>query len=421
MTIFLDVLGISILIPVMPQLLANPMSPEYILPMGWSPDSGLILLGWLTAVYPLLQFLSTPILGQLSDRYGRKKILGVSLVGTALGYGLFAIGIITKNIPLLFFSRALDGFTGGNLSVAQAVVADITPPEKRTKNFGLIGAVFGIGFVAGPYIGARLATPNISFFGLANTPSWFSAATPFWFAGLLTIVNVALLTLFLPETHQHINKALKLKFNQSMHNIKQAATHPGLRAVFPSIFLYNGGFTFFTTFFQVFLITKLHFTSGNVGDFFAYIGIWIAIAQGVVTPIIAKRFKNYQVLRVSMIATGFSLVILSLVTNTKELLLATPLLSLFNGQTFANTTALVSASADKEIQGEVLGINASVQALAQAIPAILAGYIATIGINTPVIVGATIMILGGILFIAIYRPSQQVLEADADASMMMAH
>src|SRR5882762_1050528 len=133
-TIFLDVLGVGILLPIIPQLLANPHSPYYLLPAGWTFKGGLILLGWLTAIYPLMQFISTPILGQLSDRYGRKPVLGFSIFGTAVGYVLFAIGIITRNIPLLFFSRALDGITGGNLSVAQAVIADVTPPKDRTKN-----------------------------------------------------------------------------------------------------------------------------------------------------------------------------------------------------------------------------------------------------------------------------------------------
>src|SRR5580765_9057987 len=97
-TIFLDVLGVGILIPIIPQLLANPHSSYYLLPAGWTFKGGLILLGWLTAIYPLMQFIATPILGQLSDRFGRKPILGFSIFGTAVGYVLFAIGIITRNI-----------------------------------------------------------------------------------------------------------------------------------------------------------------------------------------------------------------------------------------------------------------------------------------------------------------------------------
>lgn len=410
-TIFLDVLGVGILLPIIPQLLANPSSAYYLLPAGWTFKGGLILLGWLVAIYPLMQFFSTPILGQLSDRYGRKKVLGFSIAGTALGYVLFAIGIITHSLPLLFFARAFDGITGGNLSVAQAVVADVTPTKDRTKNFALIGAAFGMGFVMGPYIGAKLATPNLSFFGLFHTPHWFNPATPFWFSAILSTINVLLVLFLLPETHKHM-KNVKIKASQAVQNIIKAATYPGLRVVFPSIFLFWAGFSFFQTFFSVLLINKLHFNPSNIGDYFAYIGIWVAITQALITPSVAKRFKHYQVLRISLIAVGLGLFANLWAHNTAQLLMVTPLFAIFVGQTIANSTALVSTSVGPEIQGEVLGINFSVQALGQAIPAAISGYIAAIGITTPIIVGASTIIFGGLLFVGIYRPSKHLLHDD---------
>ncbi len=413
LTIFLDVLGVGILLPIIPQLLANPLSKYYLLPAGWDYKGGLILLGWLIAIYPIMQWLATPILGQLSDRFGRKKILGFSIFGTAVGYVLFAIGILTRNLPLLFFSRALDGITGGNLSVAQAVIADVTPPKDRTKRFALIGAAFGIGFVLGPYLGAKLATPNLSFYGLFHTPSWFNPATPFWFTAALSLVNLVLILAVLPETHDAM-RDIKIRLTQSVENIVKAATYPGLRAIFPSVFLFWAGFSFFQTFFQVLLIRKLHFTPSNIGDFFAWIGIWIAIAQAVVTPLVAKRFKPYQVLKVSLIGAGIALFGNLWAHNTTELLLITPFFAIMIGQCIANSVSLVSISADKSIQGEVLGINASVQALAQAIPAAMSGYLAAIGINTPVLVGGAVVILGGILFIAIYRAPAHLLHHDLE-------
>ncbi len=407
-TIFLDVLGVGILLPIIPQLLANPHSSYYLLPAGWTFKGGLILLGWLMGIYPFMQFLSTPILGQLSDRYGRKKILGLSIAGTALGYVLFAIGIITRNLPLLFFSRAFDGITGGNLSVAQAVIADVTPPEKRTKNFAMIGAAFGLGFVLGPYIGAKMSAPGLSFFGLFHTPRWFNPATPFWFTAALSFINVLLIIFLLPETHKHM-KRVKLRITQSVRNIAKAATYPGLRVVFPSVFLFWGGFSFFQTFFTVLLIQKLHFSASNIGDYFAYVGIWIAFTQAVITPIIAKRYKNYQVLRVSLLLVGIGLLGNLWAHNTAQLLLVTPLFAVFVGQTIANSTSLVSTTVGPEIQGEVLGINFSVQALAQAIPAAMSGYLATMGISTPVLAGGAAIIAGGLVFWIIYRPAKHLL------------
>lgn len=402
-TLFIDVLGVGILIPVLPQLIFRIFEPA-----GYSYRTSLIMLGWLSAIYPLMQFIATPILGQLSDRYGRKPILGFSLFGTAVGYAMFAIAIITKNIPLLFISRAFDGITGGNISVARAVIADVTPIEHRTKNFAKIGAAFGIGFVLGPYLGARLAEPGVSFFGLFNTPHWFTTATPFWFTSILSLLNTIFVLAILPETHKHINKHLKMAWNKSVHNIVKAANSVRLRTIFAAEFLFFGGFTFFTTFFQILLIQKLGFKVNNIGDYFAFIGISIAVTQVLVTPFLAKRFSNQQILRFSLLGNGLALFLLLWPHNTRELLLATPIFAMFNGLTMANATALISRSADKTIQGEVLGIEASVQALAQSVPAALAGYIATLGVNVPVIVGASVVLLGALVFNLFYHQPKGV-------------
>ena len=403
LTIFVDVLGVGILFPVMPQLIY-----KIFVPAGFSFNTSLIILGWLTAIYPLMMFFATPIFGQLSDRFGRRPLLAASLFGTAIGYIVFALGVIYQNIGLLFLGRAIDGITGGNISVARAVIADSSEPEHRARNFGLIGASFGMGFVLGPYIGARLASPNTSFFGLFNTPSWFGPATPFWFAAIMATINMVSVLLILPETHKHINKALKVTWTKAIDNIRRAATRPGLRTIFSAEFFFWSGFTFFTTFFQILLIQKLHFTTANVGDFFAYIGICIALSQVVILPIVIKRLKSHQILRFSLIGNGIALFLQIWPMTGGQLLLVAPLVAIFNGLTVANASALVSLSAKKEEQGEALGIEASVQSLAQAIPAAISGYVATMGVNMPVIVGGTIILVGGIIYNVFYRTPRQV-------------
>lgn len=403
LTVFVDVLGVGILIPVLPMLIYT-----IFMPAGYSMNQSLIALGWLTAIYPLMMFFATPILGQLSDRHGRKKVLAISLFGTALGYIIFAIGILTKNIPLLFIGRALDGITGGNISVARAVVADVTAPEHRARNFGLMGAAFGVGFVLGPYIGARLANANADFFGIFTTPGWFNAATPFWFAAILAFLNMTFVLFILPETHRHINKMLKLAWNKSIDNIRKAFARPALRVIFTAEFLFWGGFTFFTTFFQILLIEKLGFTGSNVGDFFAYIGICIAVSQAILVPLAVKRWKSHNILKFALIGNALALFLQLWPDSTTQLLFVAPFIAIFHGLTMANASALVSLSASSAEQGEILGIEASVQALAQSIPAIISGYIATMGVSMPILVGGFVILAGGLIFIAFYRVPKKV-------------
>ena len=395
-TIFLDAIGIGILFPILSQLVY-----KIFIPAGYSPHTAFIILGWLAGIYPAMQFFATPILGQLSDRFGRRKVLGLSIFTTALGYALFALGIVMKSIPVLFIARAIAGIAGGNISVARAVVADVSTAERRTRNFGLIGAAMGMGFVLGPFLGARLSAPNANLLGL-HTPSWFDATTPFWFAAILSAINVILLIMRLPETNKYLTNG-RVIWTKALTNIRIAATSRELRTILLTEFAFWGGFAFFTTFLPLQLMQRLHYGPDSIGNFFAFIGICIALAQGILIPLLAKRFENYQVVRGATLAMAAALFLQLAVHSTITLVLVGALIAFCYSVFMTNASALVSSSASGDIQGEVLGIEASVQALGESIPAIVAGYIATIGINTPTLVGASVVLAGGILFNLFYR------------------
>ena len=366
------------------------------------------MLGWLQAIYPFCTFIASPILGQLSDRFGRRPVLAVSIFGTSIGYVLFAIGIMTANIPLLFAGRALDGFTGGNLAVANAAIGDISTNENRAKNFGALGAAFGLGFIVGPYLGGKLSSPDVSFYGLFDTPSWFGATTPFWFAAILAMLNcVAILTTF-PETLKEKFHAGKLNAFQAITNVVVGFKSERLRAVLISGFLFSAGFTFFTTFFGIYLRNNFNFGPSKTGDYFAIVGLFIAFSQAVLVARVSKKLSDYSVLRFSLFGNAAMMMLYFVVPTSFSfgLYLVIPFFTAFNGLTMANMTSLISRSAEPGQQGQAMGIYSSVQSLAQVPASILVGYITTsVTSSQPLVVASVCIALGGLCFVFLFKPT----------------
>jgi len=384
------------MIPVLAPMMLDPAST--LVPALWTEATRNIALGVLVAAYPLAQFFGAPILGTLSDRHGRKKMLIISLIGTLIGYLLFAVGLLTGQLWLLYFSRALDGFTGGNIGVANSAIADMSTENNRAKNFGLIGMAFGFGFVIGPSLGGLLANPDVV--------SWFSSATPFYFAAFLSVLSLSLLTFFFQETlrepsHQRVH--LLLGFSHVKKSFKMA----DLRTIFLVVFLHTLGFCFYAQFMPVFLVQKFAMTTTQIGMLFGFVGIWIALSQGLFTRIAARYFRSEQVLRFSIFCLALTLFILPFVPTAGLLYLIQPFVALFEGLTFPNTTAVVSQIAKPTEQGEAMGVTQSLRALGQAIPSLVAGFLITINENLAILTGAIIILLAWGIFVIFFRKPQR--------------
>lgn len=394
LTVFLDLLGLGIVIPIAAPLLLTPR--EGMLPFQYGLSERSIILGFLLGIFSIAQFFGAPVLGSLADKYGRRKLLLLSIAGTCAGYLLFAIGIAERNIWLCFLSRILDGFTGGNISIAMSAIADITDEKNRAKNFGLIGMSFGLGFILGPFIGGKLADPSLV--------SWFSFATPYWFAAILSAVNMVVILLMFRETLRVANERPVSLFT-GFRNIRQAMIAPRLRAIFLTAFLITFGFNFFTQFFQVFLISKFNYTASDIANLFAYIGLWLALTQGGIMRPLSKRFSPEQLVSRSAFLCALAFPLLLLPSRSWAMYLIVPLIAIFNGLNTPNLTAVISLQADAREQGNILGIRQSVQALAMAIPPIAAGFITTIRISLPIWAAAVCTLLGWMVFKFYFRRS----------------
>lgn len=393
----LDMIGIGIILPILGPLFLDPS--KGIMPEYYSYSARTIVLGFLIAAYPMAQFFGAPLLGGLSDRHGRKKVLLISLFGTMLGYLLFGYGILIGNIYILFISRLLDGFTGGNVSIALSSIADISDEKEKARNFGLIGMAFGIGFIFGPLLGGKLADSSIV--------SWFNYATPLWFAALLSFVNIILLLLVFRETlSARIHS--KLSLLTGFRNISRAFQLPNLRTMFIVIFILALGFNFFTQFFQVFLIEKFDYTESGIGDLFAYIGLWIAITQGIITRAVSRKFAPKQAVAFSTLLLSFALIMILAPAKSIYLYAVLPVVAIAQGLTYPNSTAIISNLADKSSQGEVMGISQSMQALAQSVTPVIAGFITLWYLNLPIVIASILTFVGWLVFVLFFRKKKEV-------------
>ncbi len=414
-TVFLDMLGVGIIIPVIPALFFEANS-DFFAP-DISREFRSVVYGFLIASFPFMQFFGAPLLGSLSDRFGRKPLLTLSLTGTMLGYLLFAYAIGQGNLALLFISRMLPGFTGGNISIVYSAIADVSDEKSRPKNFGLVGMSFGLGFILGPTMGGIMADDTVV--------SWFNPATPFWFTAILTFLNILLVQFNFRETlpskleadapqtrlRQNLNK-LKSKrpkdfkwksLFKGFRNVATSFREPRLRVIFSVVLLLSLGFSFFTQFFSVLLIEKFSYSEKDIGLLFGWVGVWLVFTQGVIVRRLSKMVAPKKILMFSILALGLAVGAILLPNEAFWFYFINPCVAISQGVTSPNLTTVVSVQAGPDRQGEVLGINQSMLSMGQIIPPLIAGYLNTISGSLPILMGSMVIISGWLVYVLIFR------------------
>jgi multidrug resistance protein len=322
-------------------------------------------LSLLFASFSLAQFISTPILGRLSDRFGRKWILLICLVGTSASLALWAVA---KSAAVLFIARAIDGITGGNISVAQAVIADTTEGEERVKAFGLLGATFGFGFLFGPAIGGLL--------------SQISLSAPFWFASSVGLVGAILGVFLLEET---LPKGERQASNKPLFPIKSLALavfSPLTGIVLFISLLAAIGQNSWVIGFQSFTVDVLKLSARDIGILFTIAGLISMFMQAVGVRWLIQTFKSKEkILTGSMIISAFVLVLFLFVNTFLPFAIVTILYMFTFSAQMAMVPALISERTKAEDQGGIMGINQAYLSLGQIIGPLIAGAVASVNIH----------------------------------------
>lgn len=351
-TVFIDLIGFGIVIPVLPFYAEGTQ-------FGATPRT----VGLLFASYSVMQLIFSPVLGRLSDKHGRRPVLLISIIGTGIGF--LILGFATT-LWMLFLGRILDGITGGNISTAQAYIADITTKENRAKGMGLIGAAFGLGFVFGPAIGGILSHWGI----------W----VPFLFAAGLCFANAMLLYFTLPETVTPDHPArVSAARGRGLAQLIQSLRNPRLGYVLIIYFLFIVAFSIMTTSFSLYTMFRFGYDATHTGYLFAYVGILAVIVQGGLIGKLVKRFGELALVITGAFLFAGSLFAVPFVGpeagGLVALLVGGGLFSIGNSLSAPSLTSLASKSAGADEQGSVLGVTQSVASLARAVGPALAALL----------------------------------------------
>lgn len=387
-TVFIDLLGVGIVLPLLPFFvkLIEEDSP------AWVATNYALIVGALTASYSLFQFLFAPVLGGLSDRFGRRPVLLLSLLGAGLSYLLFGfaesfapLGAVAV-LAVLFVSRIVAGITGGSISAAQAYIADITTPENRAQGMGLLGAAFGLGFMLGPAIGGLLS--NISL----GAPAFAAAG--------LVFASVLFGYVTLPESLPAERRTGATVRLNPFSRLRAVVSIEAIRPLLLGVLLLNLAFAGLQSNFAVFAASRFGFGPTEIAFVFAFIGLMAVIMQGFLIRRLLPTFGEARLAvgGLLLMAVGFGLV--AIVPVAWMLYPALGVLAVGSGVATPSLTSLISRRVSPQEQGSVLGGSQALASLTMVVGPLVAGLsFDSLGPSAPYIVGL-LLIAGSALVLA---------------------
>ena len=374
LVVFIDLLGFSLILPLLPYYAKTFNASD-------------AQVGLLVASYAAAQLIGAPLLGRLSDRYGRRPLLLASIAGTFASFLLLAFA---HSLEMLFIARIVDGLTAGNISIAQAYISDVTDAKNRARGLGMIGAAFGLGFIIGPAVGGGL--------------SQFGFAVPALAAAGLSLINLVLVAVWLPESltvEQRAELARNPKSTLSIRDMWDALRRPLIGPLLHTRFFFGLAFSIFQSIFALYALERFGLDAEKTGYILAYVGVLSVITQGFLVGRLTARFTETKLILAATIIMAFSLLGWAL-TPSIALLLVIMAPTSFSGG-ILNT--VINSSISKAVKpmeiGGILGISSSLEAFTRVIAPSLGGlllqwfsqaYNAFIGTAVPGLLATVVMV-----------------------------
>jgi len=365
--VFIDVLGFSLILPLLPYYAADF-------------NASSLMVGLLLSANALTQMIGAPILGRLSDRHGRKPFLIASISGTMVSFLILGWA---NSLAILFLSRILDGFLGGNVSLAQAYITDSTTRENRAQGLGLIGAAFGVGFIFGPALGGFLSAG-----GNYSIPAFAAAG--------LAALNLAGALIWLPESLPLEKRTIpekKTRPEVSLRALLNAFRRPCVGPLLNVILIYGLAFTIFQTMFSLFTQQKLGFSAQATSYVLTYVGVLVVLVQGGGIRWLSTRFSDKQLIFGGAILLTGGLLGWAFSNSLVGLLIALAPLALASGMLRVSTNSALTKSVAQSEVGGILGLSAAMNSFTQVIAPLIGSFLlAQISPAAPGVVGALLMV-----------------------------
>ncbi len=389
LTYFIDYLGWSIVFPLFAPLFLEEKRFSFL--NGLGVDTRTTLFGVFLAVYPLMQFLAAPIIGDFADLVGRKKALLATVGMTFVGYALTGFSINAGLLSLLFIGRLVTGLFSGNLSICLASIADLSGCAKeKAKRFGYLSVLGGLAFIGGTFLGGKMTDPTLW--------SWLDLASPLWFATSLSLINFFFVAFFFYETAP-LKPAIKFRIFESIENIAKALETKKAKVLFLVYFFFLFSWTLVFQLSPVLVLKRFNFSGAHIGDLAAFMGLMWAFGSGYLNRVFMKRFHSVKILEYSLLIFTLLNCWIGFSHNIYVVISILGLCGMIGGLAWPLCTGLISSRFSEHMQGKVLGISQSIFSLAMGLSSIIGASLYTLSSATPYILAAAASLFGVILYI----------------------